>query len=117
MIQCICETKQALLHSDELQSFFANSVMMVDSTPISDLVRCRQCGQLWRCDRPKNLGGRFLMKLDHEQDWKTHRMTMLAQTKLLENMGGMSANFCLWGNCTNYRVNGLEYCIDHLYHG
>ncbi|MFZ4620473.1 MAG: hypothetical protein ACOYNS_07935 [Bacteroidota bacterium] len=117
MNRCTCETMQTLLHAEEFQSFIGSNVMMVDSTPMSDLFRCSQCGQLWRCDRPKNLRGRLMMKLECEEDWKTHLMTSGARTRLLENMGGVSANFCLWGNCSNYRVKGLEYCIDHLYYG
>lgn len=114
MMKCHCFDDHILLHSNELQSSFGKDLTKVDTAPMFELMRCDHCGQLWRFDRLKNKKEYIASKLDSELGWQTNTTTIMIKARILEDRGGVSVHFCLWGECANFRVKGFEYCIDHL---
>jgi hypothetical protein len=81
-----------------------------------ELLRCDVCGTHWRIDAADKYQERFAWKVgDFRPDWATCDFTETEKKLLLQSRGGETKEKCVWLGCTKQRVNGVAYCVDHLY--
>lgn len=80
-------------------------------------MRCRDCGQLWRVDPPTALRVSLAIKVTPDQaaSW-TDAADRAARVRYLERTWGEeSAEECVWLGCTRHALQGIAYCVEHLY--
>ena len=81
-----------------------------------ELVRCKVCGTFWRIDAQDKYQTRFVWRVGVlRPDWASVDFEEKQKALLLDRRGGETAETCAWIRCDRRKVNGVAYCIDHLY--
>jgi hypothetical protein len=79
------------------------------------LHKCSTCGQLWRIDEWDKYQVQFVVRIPAGQDWEQFDASTLQKQFLIQSRGGLSQEQCIWHGCQGKRVQGVVYCVEHLY--
>jgi hypothetical protein len=78
------------------------------------LERCAVCGQLWSVDEWDKYQDQVAAKISNRETWEAESEAARKRL-LLKSRGGVSAQRCAWGSYSGQAVNGVAFCLDHLY--
>ena len=109
-----CKSLPQIFYLDDVV-FFESRLRKVAQGNWVSLHKCRWCRQHWRLDDWDKYTTQFAVKIDDPQHWETFDSTDLEKGLLLESRGGTTDKKCIWAGCGNKSVQGVAYCIDHLY--
>jgi hypothetical protein len=112
---CKCNELPLIFYYEDVEEDFYKHLNKEDSSVWLELFKCKSCGQYWRIDVFDKLQARFVVKIEDIKNWKEFDASLLVKRLILKNRGGSTNKECVWANCTNKRVKGVAYCIDHLY--
>ncbi len=113
---CRCRETGPVLRKEKFFSMIGANAALIDAPSVSELYSCTVCGQHWRSDCIGTFDERSFSKLNDAAGWRSaHRAAPLRMIQT-EPHDEVTANFCLWGSCDNFRLRGHDYCIDHLMH-
>jgi hypothetical protein len=79
------------------------------------LFECSHCGALWAIDEWDKYQWQVVFRVGDVEGWAGVDREPQRKQLLVESRGGTTAERCIWEGCSNPRVNGVIYCIDHLY--
>lgn len=79
------------------------------------LYECKICGQLWVIDVWEKYNPGIALKIKNPNGWDNLDVIPFEKELLLKSRGGTTDEKCIMKNCSNHRVNGVVYCLDHLY--
>ena len=81
-----------------------------------NLVRCRDCGQLWQVDAwDKYAHGLAIKYFGIINDWEKIPDIEIRKTAMIDNHGGLSENKCQWQGCNNQALKDMSICVEHAY--
>lgn len=113
---CRCRETGPVLRDGKFYSLIGANAEQIDATPVSELYRCSVCGQHWRTDRAENIDERSFSKVNDAAGWRSAHRDVPLRMRQTVRYDEVTANFCLWGSCDNFRLRDHDYCIDHLMH-
>ena len=111
---CRCPQLEEFVEVDAYATLLAD----FDQKDIGNWVRlwrCRVCGQHWRVTDQDGREPRFATKITDAARWKEFGNAELEKQFLIQSRGGLSDQPCAWAGCVQPHVNGVAYCVDHLY--
>jgi hypothetical protein len=120
-MNCFCSKLPQLVKADQLVNAGVNLFVHFDTMQSgggnnwTNLIRCRHCEQHWRIDVSDKYQIQFAVKIDDINHWQEFDDLPLRKKFLLESRGGLTEEKCIWQGCSNYRVKGVAYCLDHLF--
>jgi uncharacterized Zn finger protein (UPF0148 family) len=79
------------------------------------LHKCPVCGQHWRIDESDKLQTQFVVRIPSIEGWERFDASSLAKEFLVQSRGGLTNRTCMYSGCTEFQVNGVAYCANHLY--
>lgn len=112
---CTCEHAPHRFYADEAPEGFRASLAEVDVGDWRRLWQCAQCGALWSIDEPDKYSHVVVLKVESRASWNDRDDTAGRKALLLESRGGTETTSCIWAGCDRPRVQGVVYCIDHLW--
>jgi hypothetical protein len=112
---CVCINLENLVDITNDHKEFTNRFDCVDIGDWVRLMRCPNCGQLWKVDEWDKYQTLYAQKIFSIETWKTIDHVSLIKEQMIKNRGGIEENKCLWKECDRYAVKSCAYCVDHLY--
>jgi hypothetical protein len=114
-MECKCAQLREIIDVEDAPAGFVKSLEEVAVGDWVRLMKCHHCKQYWRVDEWDKYQAQFAIKLKSDEGWETLDVVPLQKNFLLQSRGGTTEQECKWANCTNNRVKGAAYCVDHLY--
>jgi hypothetical protein len=111
---CSCSQLPALLKVQD-HSKFIYLMEQLDMANWMRLFRCKICDQLWAIDEWDKYQSQFAFKMTVLEGWQKVNLTPMRKQHLIESRGGLTEEKCVWSGCNGRRVQGVAYCVDHLY--
>jgi hypothetical protein len=79
------------------------------------LYRRKADGSHWSLDAWDKYQQQFLVRVVSLDKWSTEDHSVAEKALLIEARGGESSEACHWTSCTRNSLQGVAYCVDHLY--
>lgn len=79
------------------------------------LYSCPECGILWAIDEWDKYQYQVVSRVKDRSTWSSDQRIEEGKQLLLVSRGGTSDEMCIWSGCTEKRVKGVVYCLDHLW--
>jgi len=79
------------------------------------LFQCPDCGTLWAVDEWEKYSPQIVTRVKSREAWSQSDTIPKRKALLLESRGGLTDVKCIWAGCTGKRVNGVVYCLEHLW--
>lgn len=114
-MNCICFRLSEIFYLSEGPDGFEESLAHIDTRDWVRLYECPVCGADWLIDAWDKYRVRFVYRLEHRDKWPTTIPAEKEKELLLASRGGTTDEECVWINCSKKRVQGVVYCLDHLY--
>ena len=111
---CICAELPDLFKLEAHPGFIEGTVRLATGNWVH-LHKCANCGQLWRMDEWDKYQVQFVVRIPSGTDWEQFDAAPLQKQFLVQSRGGLSKEQCIWRGCQGKRVNGVVYCVEHLY--
>ena len=113
-MSCICAELPDLFKLETYPGFKESTVRVASGNWVH-LHKCTSCGQLWRLDEWDKYQVQFVVRIPLSTDWEQFDAVPLQKQFLVQSHGGLSLEQCIWHGCQNKRVQGVVYCVEHLY--
>ncbi|MBC8377718.1 MAG: metal-binding protein [Planctomycetes bacterium] len=114
---CNCDKMPSVFYYENAGKNFYKHLEKVESSGWFELYKCKKSCQYWRIDVWDKLQERFVVRIEDVKNWEGFDVTPLIKELIIKNRGGATNQDCVWTGCKNKRVEGVAYCIDHLYEG
>lgn len=114
-MRCDCSSLATVLYLDRAPQRFEKKLKKIESKDWMNLYECPKCDQLWIIDEWDKYTVQFATKVEERTDWEKNDQTLLKKELLISERGGLADQICVWANCSKQAVNGVAYCIDHLW--
>jgi hypothetical protein len=112
---CQCATLPEVIYFELKPDGFEATLVELAVGNWVKLFRCSECKQLWRIDEWDKYQTQYAAKVPSIEAWEAHVTKALQKQLLLHSRGGLSENICGWARCGKPAVQGVAFCIDHLY--
>jgi len=112
---CQCSKLPEIVRLDDYRSIGQDSDELESDVWKWQLVRCRNCGQLWSVDPWEKLERQFAIKISQQDGWRELDKTPLRMEFLIQSRGGLTDEKCIWAHCSGRRVRGVTLCAFHLF--
>jgi hypothetical protein len=114
-MSCKCSQLPQLVKKSEDFSHLVEQLEKLETGNWVFLSRCRECKQYWRITESDGRSPEFAVKINDPAHWQEFDDLPLHKQLEIELRGGLTDEKCIWQGCTNRRVKGVVYCIDHLF--
>jgi hypothetical protein len=114
-MRCQCSNVADALYLEEAPKGFRDTLVQQDMQNWMRLFQCSQCGALWAIDEWDKYQWQVAFRVQVREAWASVDREPQRKQLLLRSRGGITAEPCIWASCQNRRVNGVVYCVDHLY--
>ncbi len=71
--------------------------------------------RLWAIDMYDKYQYQIAVNVDNIENWLKYDHEEINKKLIIKFRGGEGKEKCIWENCSKKRINGVVYCIDHLY--
>jgi len=113
---CGCLARPDAFFVDEVPPDFIANLTEVETGEWKTLTRCSRCGQHWSVDAWDKLQHQVAVRIGQIAAWQIEAdSTELRKQLLMASRGGTTASTCAWAGCPLPSVNGVAYCVDHLW--
>jgi hypothetical protein len=116
MRPCDCESRPAFfgIHPDELEDFLDGFDQLTNDRFVEyHLFRCPACTTLWIVDDMTR--GPMAVRAADAREIEGFDERPYRRELLIAMHGGLSERTCMWVRCDNRAVNGVVFCVNHLY--
>jgi hypothetical protein len=100
---------------EEVPRGFKDHLVQLDMKNWMRLFRCSECGASWVIDEWDRYQWQVVFRVATGEDWAAVDRETQRKQLLLKSRGGNASESCIWVGCSNPRVQGVAYCLDHLY--
>lgn len=112
---CTCSGLPDGFYLDEASKAWHQSLVKEQQQAWTGLFQCPHCGTLWAIDEWDKYHWQVALRVRDRDGWASDHRTVERKELLLKSRGGTTTEICMWAGCSKPRVNGVVYCIDHLY--
>jgi hypothetical protein len=113
---CGCSARPDGFFADDAPPGFLAALGEIETGEWKTLSRCLRCGQHWSVDAWDKLQHQVVVRIGRRADWQAEADSMaLRKQLLLASRGGTTSLTCAWSGCALPSVNGVVYCVDHLW--
>lgn len=116
-IKCRCAKLPDAFYLDEGPRSFSKKLKEEDFGNWMWLGSCPKCGTLWAIDEDEcdKYQVQIVTRVKSRENWKEEDTVRLRKQLLLESRGGLTEKECICAGCHKKTVQGVVYCIDHLW--
>ena len=112
---CDCQEIETWYKGTRSDSRFKN----MEQIKVGDwcqLVRCKDCGQLWQVDEWDKYSHGLAIKYSGTiKDWEKIPDMEVRKSAMIDNHGGLSEKNCQWQDCKNQALKDMAICVEHAY--
>jgi len=114
-MDCKCSNLPEIFYLNDGPEGFEKSLTLLEGKDWVGLHECPTCRTHWAIDAWDKYQVRFAYRLKNRDKWPTSIPVDKQKELLMSSRGGTTDEKCMWIHCDKKRVNGVVYCIDHLY--
>lgn len=114
-MSCCCRQQETIVDVTKDYSGFVSKLGALEFGDWVKLMRCPECGQLWKVDEWDKYQTLYALKVPSNEGWKKIDSTPLIKERMVRNRGGLESSKCMWDQCSLNAVKGSAYCVNHLY--
>jgi hypothetical protein len=116
MYGCVCDTLPEAFYLDQAPEGWLTGFHEVASTGWRTLQCCASCGRMFSVDVYDKYQERVVIRVFDSARWEEADSDHHLQKQLLlQSCGGIEGGECIRMGCSNPRVRGVYYCLDHLW--
>lgn len=112
---CQCQELAELVDISSDDTRFKSKLHLLEVGDCILLMSCPSCRQLWRVDPADKYQTCYAVKLPSNEDWQYFNAEARIKQRMVQNRGGLGHAKCIWAGCSSPSVNGVVYCVDHLW--
>ena len=112
---CQCQKLSELVDITNWHKEFKSNLNQISVGDWVLLMSCQECGQLWKVDEWDKYQTSYAVKLKSQENWESYNSDSLIKKHMIKNRGGLIDTICIYGGCKMQCVNGVVFCIEHLW--
>jgi hypothetical protein len=113
---CKCDSLPEIFFLDSAPGDWLSGLNEQFSGDWKILYHCPRCGQMFSVDIWDKYQEQVVVRITNPKCWEQEADSVaLRKTLLLRNRGGTEERLCIWAGCEKRRVQGMAYCLDHLW--
>lgn len=113
---CNCDKLQETFFLDEAPSGWLDALEELEAGDWKTLRRCSSCSALYAVDAWDKGHHQVVARLVSPERWQEEAESIdRRKALLLRSRGGADDARCIWSHCEAPRVQGVAYCLDHLW--
>lgn len=112
---CECGKLPDIFYLEDSPPAFTESMNAVEAVDWTHLFKCPGCGGFWAVDDYDKYTHQVAWRAKSRDDWNVGDTTMKRKELLLNSRGGVTDEPCIWAECKSPCVNGVTYCLEHLW--
>jgi hypothetical protein len=114
-MKCQCQSLADVFYIEDAPEGFEKNLIKKETGNWVWLGACPQCSNLWKIDAWDKYQQQFVERVQDEDNWERQDTTEQRKQLLLKSRGGLTEEECIWAGCHQKRVEGVAYCLDHLW--
>ena len=115
-MQCSCDHVPHAFFADEAPAGWRESLQRDAQGNWKTLERCPTCGRRFALDVWDKYQPQVVIRVHDVERWETEADDVVfRKALLLRARGGHQVGTCGWADCTQPKVRGVAYCLDHLW--
>jgi len=116
MMPCDCGGFQDTFFIDEAPAGWLDGLDELELGDWKTLRQCPYCSALYAVDVRDKGHHQVVARISNPERWQEEaEATDRRKSLLLRSRGGTENEPCIWVGCTEPRVRGVAYCLDHLW--
>ena len=114
-MNCLCSKLPQTFYLDEAPDGFVRHLLRQDAANWMVLYSCPTCGALWVVDEWDKYQWQVAGRITSRENWAGDTRIVERKQLLVASRNGLTDEECLWSGCSQRRVKGVVFCVDHLW--
>jgi hypothetical protein len=116
MHSCNCDGLAGSFYLDEAPVGWLEGLQQMATGNWKMLSRCPGCGRTFSVDAWDKFHDQVVVRVSDRSNWEEQGDSVeVRKSLLLRSRGGLDRGACICLNCLSPRVQGVVYCLDHLW--